>query len=167
MNNAKKKGGATEVVRSHLKQQHKKVYSMCRLFANTYKEHQRLFVEIIAAAAQNIQYKRAGDEKNTLFLRACLNMTALHSISRRLEPDTDEVIQFKSPDYQRSMLKFRKSVGEIWDYEKIVLFLEFEKVAPADIHELTGFIPAKKQLSVKEQPKKSFIPYLKEMLIWS
>jgi hypothetical protein len=94
-------------------------------------------------------------------------MTALHAISRRVEPETDRTIQFKSPDYQRSMLKFRDSVGEISDYEKILLFLEFEKVAPADIAELTGFVPARKQASVKEQPKKSFIPYLKEKLIWN
>jgi len=64
-------------------------------------------------------------------------MTALHAISRRVEPATDRTIQFKSPDYQRSMLKFRDSVGEISDYEKILLFLEFEKVAPADIADLT------------------------------
>ena len=167
MNNPKKKGGATEVVRTHLKHHHKKVYSICRLFANTYKEHQRLFADIIAAASQSIQHKKAGDEKHTLLLRACLNMTALHSITRRLEPEADRAIQFKSPDYQRSMLKFRESVGEISDYDKILLFLEFEKVAPADIPGLTGFIPAKKQVPVKEQPKKSFIPYLKEKLIWN
>jgi len=58
-------------------------------------------------------------------------------------------------------------VGEISDYEKILLFLEFEKVAPADIADLTGFVPGRKQASVKEQPKKSFIPYLKEKLIWN
>ena len=94
-------------------------------------------------------------------------MAALHSITRRMGPDTDRTIQFKSPDYQRSMLKFRDSVGEISDYDKILLFLEFEKVAAADIVELTGFVPVRKQTSVKEQPKKSWIPYLKEKLIWN
>ena len=167
MNNPNKKGGATELVRSHLKHQHKKIYSICRLFANTYKEHQRLFADIIAAASQSIQHKKAGEENNTLLLRACLNMTALHCITRRMELDTDNTIQFKSPDYQRSMINFRASVGEIPDYEKLLLFLEFEKVASADIPELTGFVPVKKQEAVKEQSKKSFIPYLKEMLIWN
>jgi len=167
MNNPKKKGGATEIVRSHLKHQHKKVYSICRLFANTYKEHQRLFADIIAAASQSIQHKKAGEEKHTLLLRACLNMTALHAISRRVEPETDRTIQFKSPDYQRSMLNFRESVGEISDYERILLFLELEKVSASEISDLTGFYPSKKRVSLKEQPKKSFIPYLKEKLVWS
>lgn len=167
MNNPKKKGGATELVRSHLKHQHKKIYSICRLFANTYKEHQRLFADIIAAASQSIQHKKAGDENHVLLLRACLNMTALHSISRRMELEADHTIEFKSPDYQRSMLNFRASVGEIPDYEKILLFLEFEKVAPADIPELTGIVLSKKREAVEPSPKKSFIPYLKEKLIWN
>jgi hypothetical protein len=163
----KKKGGSNEVVRSHLKHQHKKIYSICRLFANTYREHQRLFADIIAAASQSIQHKKAGDEKKDLLLRACLNMAALHSITHRLEPDTDRTIQFKSPDYQRTMLKFRESVGQVSDYEKILLFLGFEKVSPQEISNLTGLLPSKKQVSQKEQAKKTLIPYLKEKLIWS
>jgi hypothetical protein len=80
----------------------------------------------------------------------------------------DRDIQFKSPDYQRTMLKFRESMGEISDYEKILLFLEFEKVPPRDIADLTGLMAPKKRVSLKEQPKKSWIPYLKEkLLIWS
>ena len=94
-------------------------------------------------------------------------MTALHSISRRMELEADHTIEFKSPDYQRSMLNFRASVGEIPDYEKILLFLEFEKVAPADIPELTGIALSKKREAVEPSPKKSFIPYLKEKLIWN
>ncbi len=167
MNNSHKKGGSTEVVRTYLKHHHRKVYSICRFFTTTYKEHQRLFADIIAAAAQSIQYKKAGDEKNMLLLRACINMTALHSIQLRLEPVEDTVIQFKSPDYQRSMLKFRETVGEISDYEKILLFLELEKVPASEIEGITGFTPSRKRVSLKEQPKKSFIPYLKEKLVWS
>jgi hypothetical protein len=94
-------------------------------------------------------------------------MTALHCISQRMEPDTERAIQFKSPDFQRSMVKFRDAVGEVSDYEKILLFLEFEKVPSQEIPNLTGFVPSKKRVSLKEQPKKSFIPYLKEILIWS
>lgn len=167
MNNSPKKGGSTEVVRSYLKHQHRKIYSICRFFATTYKEHQHLFADIIAAAARSIQHKKAGDEKNTLLLRACINMTALHSIQLRLKPEQDTVIQFKSPDYQRSMSKFRESVGEISDYEKILLFLELEKVPASEIEGLTGFTPSRKRVSLKEQPRKSFIPYLKEKLVWS
>lgn len=162
----KKKGGSNEVVRTHLKHQHKKIYSICRLFANTYREHQRLFADIIAAASQSIQHKKAGEEKNDLLLRACLNMAALHSITHRLEP-ADRSIQFKSPDYQRTMLQFRESVGEVSDYGKILLFLGFEKVPSREISHLTGVVPTKNRVALKDQPKKSFIPYLKEKLIWS
>ena len=167
MNNSPKKGGSTEVVRTYLKHHHRKVYSICRFFTTAYKEHQRLFADIIAAAAHSIQHKKAGDEKDTLLLRACINMTALHSIRLRLEPEEDRVIQFKSPDYQRSMSKFREAVGEISDYEKILLFLELEKVPQNEIPDLTGITSYKKRVSLKEQPKKSFIPYLKEKLVWS
>lgn len=166
MFNLKKKGGSNEVVRSHLKHQHKRIYSICRLFANTYREHQRLFADVIAAASQSIQHKKEGVEKHTLLLRACLNMAALHSISQRLAPEMDRTIQFKSPDYQRTMLKFRESVGEVSDYQKILLFLEFEKVPIHEVSNLTGLVLSKKRVSLKEQPK-SFIPYLKEKLIWS
>lgn len=167
MNNPKKKGGSNEVVRTYLKHQHRKVYAICRFFATSYKEHQQLFANIIAAASQSIQHKKAGDEKNTLLLRACINMTALHSMMLRLAPAEDREIQFKSPDYQRSMLNFRESVGEITDYERILLFLELEKVPASEVTDLTGFHPSKKRVSLKEQPKKSFIPYLKEKLVWS
>jgi hypothetical protein len=94
-------------------------------------------------------------------------MAALHSITYRLEPEADRSIQFKSPDYQRTMLQFRESVGEVSDYGKILLFLGFEKVPSREISHLTGVVPAKSQVTLKDQPKKSFIPYLKEKLIWS
>jgi len=93
MNNPKKKGGG---VRSSGPSQASAQEGLFDLpaFANTYKEHQRLFADIIAAASQSIQHKKAGEEKHTLLLRACLNMTALHAISRRVEPATDRTIQF-------------------------------------------------------------------------
>lgn len=167
MINLKKKNGSNEVVRTHLKHQHKKIYSICRLFANTYKEHQRLFANIIAAASQSIQHKKAGDEKQILLLRACLNMTALHAISLRMEPETDRSIQFKSPDYQKTMMQFRESIGQIPDYKKMLLFLEFEKVPVHEIADLTGSGSYKERVSLKERPARRFIPYLKEKLIWS
>jgi hypothetical protein len=65
------------------------------------------------------------------------------------------------------MLQFRESVGEASDYGKMLLFLGFEKVPSQGISNLVGVVPAKNQGSLKEQQKKSFIPYLKEKLIWS
>jgi hypothetical protein len=169
MNNSKKKAGPDTDLRSLLKHQHKKVYSICRLFANNYKEHQRLFADIIAAASQNIRSAREKGGKDVLILRACLNMAALHSIRQDLEPDTDRTIQFKSPDFQRTMIQFRESVGEISDLEKFRLFLELEKVTPDEMADLTGSTrnnPVRTSGS-KEKSKKNFIPYLKEKLIWS
>ena len=110
MNNHSKSGFDTDL-RSLLKLQHKKVYSICRLFANTYKEHQRLFTDIIAAASQNIRSRKESGNKETLLLRACINMAALHSIALDLQPGHDRTIKFKSPDYQRSMTEFRNAVG--------------------------------------------------------
>src|SRR5579859_4788734 len=131
MNNSTQKSGADTDLRSLLKHQHKKVYSICRLFTNNYKEHQHLFTNIIAAASQNIRTRKDNsDDKQTMLLRACINMAALHSISLELEPSTDRSIQFKSPDYQRSMTNFRDTIGGISDLEKFRLFMEFEKVAP-------------------------------------
>jgi hypothetical protein len=93
-------------------------------------------------------------------------MAALHSLSLQLEPDADPSIQFKSPDYQKTILQFRESIGEMPDYEKILLFLGFEKVAPDEMYDLTGIGPDNRKNS-KERVKKSFIPYIKEKLIWS
>ena len=171
MNNSTKKDGPDTDLRSLLKHQHKKVYSICRLFANNYKEHQYLFTNIIAAASQNIRTRKDNsDDKQTMLLRACINMAALHSISLELESAVDRSIQFKSPDYQRSMMNFRETMGGISDLEKFRLFMEFEKVAPEDMVSLTGITPGSRNANRKkeaETARKNFIPYLKEKLIWS
>jgi hypothetical protein len=170
MNNSSKRSGCEPDLRSLLKNQHKKVYSICRFFAHNYQEHQRLFINIIAAASQNIRSRRSNsDDKQTMLLRACINMAALHSISLELQSTHDSTIQFKSPDYQRSMSSFRESVRGISDLEKFRLFLELENVPADEMSTLTGVTnrpPAKKQREAPA-PAKNFIPYLKEKLIWS
>jgi hypothetical protein len=174
MNHPSKSGPDTDL-RSMLKHQHKKVYSICRLFAHSYKEHQRLFTDIIAAASQNIRSRIGSGNKETLLLQACINMAALHSISLDLESKSDRSIQFKSPDYQRSMTEFRCSIQGASDYEKFRLFLEFEKAPVGGLASLTGIpdhhsgLGQKKETkkTEKEILKKNFIPYLKEKLIWS
>jgi hypothetical protein len=171
MNNSYKRSGSDSELCSLLKHQHKRVYSICRLFAHNYKQHQHLFANIIAAASQNIRSRKDNsDDKQTMLLRACINMAALHSISLELEPAFDRTIQFKSPDYQRSMSEFRETMGTISDLEKFRLFLEFEKVAPDEMTSLTG-INSSNRLAIRkkesESARKNFIPYLKEKLIWS
>lgn len=177
MNNSPRKGGFDVDIRSLLKHQHKRVYAICRLFTQNYKEHQGLFINIIAAASQNIRSRRENSDKQTLILRACINMAALQSITMELEPATERTIQFKSPDYQRSMTRFRESVGEASDYEKFRLFLEFEKMPAEELTHLTG-LPLPGSVAGKKKEKESelplprkapfnFIPYLKEKLVWS
>jgi hypothetical protein len=174
MNNSSNKSGCEPDLRSMLKNQHKKVYSICRFFAHNYQEHQRLFINIIAAASQNIRSRKDNsDDKQTMLLRACINMAALHSISLELEPAHDTTIQFKSPDYQRSMSSFRESVRGISDLEKFRLFLELENVPAAEMPALTGLsntIPGNRKQrheTPEPVPVRNFIPYLKEKLIWS
>jgi len=173
MNNSSKKSACEPDLRSLLKNQHKKVYSICRFFAHNYQEHQRLFSDIIAAASQNIRSRKDNShDKQTLLLRACINMSALHSISLELQPAHDATIQFKSPDYHRSMTNFRESVKGISDLEKFRLFLELEQVSAEEMTGLTGIAvnpPAgRKKEKAKEQPTtRNFIPYIKEKLIWS
>lgn len=175
MNNSSKKSGCNSETRSMLKNQHKVVYSICRFFAHNYQEHQRLFTNIIAAASQNIRSRKDNrEEKQTLLLRACINMAALHSISLEMEPPQDRGIQFKSSDYHQCMTKFRESMGEISDLEKFRLFLQLEKVAPGDMSGLTGLDPADTGHSCSGRKKetrtvqgKNLIPYLKATLIWS
>ena len=166
MSNLNKKAGPDQDLKSLLKTQHKKVYSICRFFANNYREHQRLFADIISAASQSIRSRRGDESKQVLLLRACMNMAALHSITLDLEPGTDRSIRFKSPDYQKNMLQFRERMGEIPDYEKMQLFLQLENVSPEEIADLTGPLPSR-NIVPKEGVKKNFIPYLKEKLIWS
>jgi hypothetical protein len=170
MNNTSNTEGCEPDLRSLLKNQHRKVYSMCRLFANNYREHQQLFVDIIAAASQNIRSRRDhSDDKQTMLLRACINMAALHSINLELAPAGDRTIQFKSPDYQKSMTNFRSLTEGISDLEKIHLFLELEKVSADQVPNLTGIAGKNGSVHTKEQDvqKKHFLPYLKEKLIWS
>lgn len=208
MHNQNRPPFADEGTRSLLKKQYKKVYFICRLFANNYKEHQSLFSNVIAATVQSIRSSRKNEEKQTLLLRACINMAALHSLSRSIaegerrqpgetkaneimrwlqaragyspppssnekerssqDPDTDKMIQFKSPDYQKNIVKFREAVGEVSDYEKILLFMNFENVVPDEIPGLSGLSPASAgSENRKEHTKKSIIPYIKEKLIWS
>jgi hypothetical protein len=173
MNNPKRKAGPDTDLRSLLKNQHRKVYSICRFFANNYKEQQRLFIDIIAAASQNIRFAKGKCEKHTLLLRACINMAALHSIRLDLEPGTDREIHFKSPDFQRTMLQFRDAVGETSDLDKFRLFLAMEKVSPDEMTDLTGLDTSGRMAVIvpvaaaREYSIKNFIPYLKEKLIWS
>jgi hypothetical protein len=171
MNNTPKMDGCEPDLRSLLKHQHRKVYAMCRFFANNYREHQQLFINIIAAASQNIRSRRDhSDDKQTMLLRACINMAALHSIYLELAPECDRTIQFKSPDYQRSMTNFRSLIGGASDLEKIHMFLELEKVSSDQVAGLTGIAAGKDgsfRNKAREVPKKNFIPYLKAKLIWS
>jgi hypothetical protein len=155
-----------------LKNQHKVVYSICRFFANNYQEHQRLFTNIIAAASQNIRSRKDNSaNKQTLLLRACINMAALHSISLEMAPAHDRTIQFKSSDYHQCMTKFRETMGEISDLEKFRLFMQLEKVASDDMSGLTGldagnhYTGRKKEIETTQG--KNLIPYLKATLIWS
>jgi len=176
MNNSSRKGGFDVDIRSLLKLQHKRVYSVCRLFAHNYKEHQDLFTNIIAAASQNIRARRENSDRQTLIMRACINMAALHSITMDLQPVTERTLQFKSPDYQRSMTKFRESIGDASDYEKFRLFLEFEKMPAEELTHLTGLSLPKAAAGKKKEKEIgsptarkafNFIPYLKEKLVWS
>jgi hypothetical protein len=176
MNNSSKKGGCEPDLRSMLKNQHKVVYSICRFFANNYQEHQRLFTNIIAAASQNIRSRKDhSDDKQTLLLRACINMAALHSISLEMEP-ADRTIQFKSSDYHQCMTKFRESMGEISDLEKFHLFMQMEKVGSGEMSGLTGLDTGNRanrnryrdsKSETRTTQGKNLIPYLKATLIWS
>ena len=165
MNNSLKKEGPDQDLKSLLKSQHKRVYSICRFFTNNYREHQKLFADIISAASQNIRFRRGNDSKQVLLLRACVNMAALHSICQDMAPETDRSIRFKSPDYQKNMVQFRTRMGEVSDYEKMRLFLGFQNTSEIDIEDLTGPLPS--NVVSSEGVKKNFIPYLKEKLVWS
>lgn len=155
-------------LRSLLKHQHKTVYSICRLFARTYKEHQHLFTTIIAAASQNIRTRKEAGQKQTMLWRACINMAALHSIAAAA--DNSGEMQFKSPDYQRSMTALGNAVGRVSDYEKFLLFMEFEHIPQAELGSLIGRAampgrqPAKTEI---ETPRKEIIPSIKDKIIWS
>jgi hypothetical protein len=168
MNKLKKTFGQDDDSRALLKNLHKKVYSICRLFTDNYAAHQSLFTDIIAAAAQNLRTNKTGEDKQSLFLRACINMAALHSITSGLSSPTDTGIQFKSPDYQKSMTHFRQLVGKAGDYEKIMIFLNFEKW-PADRNEeLSGLspVPDRPMAHPALQKDREINPTLKDKLIW-
>jgi hypothetical protein len=160
MNNFTKSCAETDL-RSLLKQQHKTVYSICRLFARTYKEHQRLFMNVLSAASQNIRFRKKDISKQTMLWRACVNMAALHSITSTMEQASDHEIKFKSPDYQRSMMELGDSIGNVGDYDKFLLFIDFEKIDSGD---LFGSVnrPAPQTVGSVH-----VIPYLKDKLIWS
>ena len=172
MSNSQRKGFNTDI-RSLLKHQHKKVYSICRLFAHSYKEHQYLFTNIIAAASQNIRFRGTSANKEALLLQACVNMAALHMITLDMQTGSAESIDFKSTDYQRAMVALHDAMGNVSDYDKFRLFLEFEKVPSEQLAGLTGMSSGKysghqlAQRKEKEMPKKNFIPSIKEKLIWS
>lgn len=160
MNNATQTCAETDL-RSLLKQQHKTVYSICRLFARTYKEHQRLFMNVLSAASQNIRFRKNGISKQTMLWRACVNMAALHSITSTMEQAPDREIKFKSPDYQRSMIELGDSIGNVGDYDKFLLFIDFEKIDSGDLFGSVNRPTPQTAGSVH------FIPYLKDKLIWS
>ena len=166
MNQLHKKEGSDQDLRGFVKAQHKKFYSICRIFANNYKEHQRLFFDIIAAVSHSIRNNRSHHEKQTLLLRACVNMSALHSIALSMEPQTNRSIQFKSPEYQNCMVRFRESIAETTEYEKILMVLSFQKLSREEARDITG-VATTKVAAAAAIPGKNFIPYLKEKLIWS
>ena len=159
--------------RSFLKSSHKKVYFLCRFFADNYKEHQQLFATAISAAAIATRGTSDPREKENLFLRACINMAALHSISRkqdsgRQELTPEEIISFKSPDYQKTMLQFRKAIDGLSDIRKMLLFLRLENRSPGEISEISGLAPSPSRKKQSKTPsKKEFIPSIKEKLTWS
>ena len=165
MNQFEKKEGADQDLRTFLKAQHKKFYSLCRIFANNYKEHQRLFYDIISAVSHAIRHNRGSEDKQTLLLRACVNMSALHSIALSMQPQTDRSIQFKSPEYQGCMVRFRESVGQVSDFDKICMFLGFQKINREKALDITGMAQLRKEQAFSD--KKNFIPYIKDKLIWS
>ncbi|HUB59509.1 MAG TPA: hypothetical protein VL978_02340 [Puia sp.] len=160
MNNSTHSCADTDL-RSLLKQQHKTVYSICRLFSRTYKEHQRLFMDIISAASQNIRFRRGGASKQTLMLRACVNIAALHSITATMHQAADRAIKFKSPDYQRSMEELSETVGNAGDYDKFLLFIDFEKI---DSNDLFGSV---NRPTPQAAGSVHIIPFLKDKLVWS
>jgi hypothetical protein len=160
MNNSTQSCADTDL-RSLLKQQHKTVYSICRLFARTYKEHQRLFMDIISAASQNIRFRKGSVSKQTLMWRACVNMAALHSITSTMEQAADREIKFKSPDYQRSMTGLSESIGNAGDYDKFLLFMDFENI---DTNDLFGSV---NRPIPQAAGSVQVIPYLKGKLAWS
>jgi hypothetical protein len=160
MNNSTQSCADTDL-RSLLKQQHKTVYSICRLFARTYKEHQRLFMDIISAASQNIRFRKGSVSKKTLMWRACVNMAALHSITSTMEHAADREIKFKSPDYQRSMTGLSESIGNAGDYDKFLLFMDFENI---DTNDLFGSV---NRPIPQAAGSVQVIPYLKGKLAWS
>jgi hypothetical protein len=95
-------------------------------------------------------------------------MAALHSISTGLSADKEkENGQYKSPDYQKSMTKFREDIWGISDYEKIHLFLNGENVIPDEIAKVEG-ISATENKKRGEKHNKHFAPFIKKKkLIWS
>lgn len=165
MNQLEKKEGADQDLRTFLKAQHKKFYSLCRIFANNYKEHQRLFYDIISAVSHSIRHNHGAEDKQTLLLRACVNMSAIHAIALGMEPDNDRSIQFKSPEYQSCMVRFRDSAGRMSELDKIRIFLGFQHLNREEILDITGLAQLRKEQATDE--KKNFIPALKEKLIWS
>jgi hypothetical protein len=165
MNNSLQKEGPDQDLKSLLKSQQKRIYSLCRFFANNYREQQKLFADIISAASQNIRFRRSNENKQLLVLRACVNMAALHSICQDMQPNSDRSIQFKSPDYQKNMVQFRARIGHVSDYEKMRFFLGLQNIADVGIEDLTGPLPSK--VVPTERVKRNFIPYLKDILVWS
>jgi hypothetical protein len=87
-------------------------------------------------------------------------MAALHSITSTMEQASDREIKFKSPDYQRSMTELLDSVGNAGDYDKFLLFIDFEKI---DSNDLFGSVNRPASLAAGAA---QVIPYLKEKLIW-
>jgi hypothetical protein len=160
MNNFAKSFADTDL-RSLLKQQHKTVYSICRLFARTYKDHQRLFMNVISAAAQNIRFRKGDVNKQTMLWRACINMAALHSITSTMEQAPTREIKFKSPDYQHSMEVLDDAMGNAGDYDKFLLFIDLENI---DSNDLFGSV---NRPTAQPASAAHVIPYLKEKLIWS
>jgi hypothetical protein len=81
-------------------------------------------------------------------------MAALYSITQRLSRPTEGGIQFKSPDYQKSITHFRSIVGSAPDYEKIMIFLNVEKWPADRTEELSGFSTVAGHTRVRHGPQK-------------
>jgi hypothetical protein len=78
-----------------------------------------------------------------------------------MEQASDREIKFKSPDYQRSMMELGDSIGSVGDYDKFLLFIDFEKIDSSDLFGSVNRSTPQTAGSVH------VIPYLKDKLIWS
>ena len=78
-----------------------------------------------------------------------------------MEHAADREIKFKSPDYQRSMTGLSESIGNAGDYDKFLLFMDFESI---DSNDLFGSV---NRPIPQAAGSIQVIPYLKGKFAWS